>query len=274
MAFFQSNLTVDNGADVTFTTPPLVLNYIVQDLTGWTCRMSVFANTNDQAPMLALTTAGSASGSVVSNGTAGTVTGTISNASLVSTLGPLTYQLFIDNVSPLVSVAVTNPGSGYTSAPTVTFSGGGGTGAVGVATVVNGLVTSVTLTDIGSGYTSVPAVGFTGGGGTLAAATAYTLTGPVSSALVTNQGSGYTSVPTVSITGGGGTGATAVAVVLGNKVVGVTITSGGYGYSSAPSIAFSGGGGSSAAATPSISAVLTYVLQTGQIFVNACLGSP
>jgi hypothetical protein len=73
------------------------------------------------------------------------------------------------------SVTMSNKGSGYTSVPTVTFTGGGGTGASGTA-VLGGVggqqVMSVTMTNTGAGYTSAPTVGFTGGGGANAAGTA------------------------------------------------------------------------------------------------------
>ena len=55
-------------------------------------------------------------------------------------------------------------------APTVTFTTGGGSGATGTATIVNGAVIGVTLTNGGSGYTSAPTVNFTGGGGRAEAA--------------------------------------------------------------------------------------------------------
>ena len=49
--------------------------------------------------------------------------------------------------------------SGYTTAPTVTFSGGGGTGASATATIdASGQVTGITITNGGSGYTSAPTV--------------------------------------------------------------------------------------------------------------------
>lgn len=72
----------------------------------------------------------------------------------------------------LTGVTVSNQGSGYTSAPAVSFTGGGGSGAAATATVSGGKVTAVTITSTGSGYTSAPTVVFTGGGGTAAAATA------------------------------------------------------------------------------------------------------
>ena len=72
----------------------------------------------------------------------------------------------------ILAVAVTNVGSGYTSVPTVSFTGGGGTGAAGTAVVVAGEVVGVDITNAGSGYTSAPTVAFTGGGGSGAAGTA------------------------------------------------------------------------------------------------------
>jgi len=63
-------------------------------------------------------------------------------------------------------------GSDYTSAPTVVFTGGGGTGASATVEVQNGAVTSISMTSGGRGYTSTPTISFTGGNGTGAAATA------------------------------------------------------------------------------------------------------
>ena len=76
------------------------------------------------------------------------------------------------NVKTVGSATVTVAGSGYTSAPTVGFTGGGGAGAAGAATIAGGKVVAITITNGGSAYTSAPTVGFTGGGGSGAAATA------------------------------------------------------------------------------------------------------
>jgi hypothetical protein len=65
----------------------------------------------------------------------------------------------------------------------------------------------------GSGYSSPPTVAFTGGGGTGAAATAVVTAGVVTAINVTNPGSGYTSEPTVTLSGGGGTGAGGIAAL-------------------------------------------------------------
>lgn len=71
------------------------------------------------------------------------------------------------------TITVMAGGSGYASAPTVVFTGGGGTGATATAVVSGGAVVSITITNIGSGYTSAPTISFTGGGGTGATANAY-----------------------------------------------------------------------------------------------------
>lgn len=78
----------------------------------------------------------------------------------------------------VTTINVNSGGSGYTSAPTVSFnnSGTGGTGAQATARInAIGQVVALDITDPGSGYTSAPTVQFdnTGTGGTGAFATAY-----------------------------------------------------------------------------------------------------
>src|SRR6185312_1700569 len=70
------------------------------------------------------------------------------------------------------SISVVNGGSGYTSDPTVTISGGGGSGALATANLTGGVVSSITLTNAGAGYTSTPTVTISGGGGSGATAIA------------------------------------------------------------------------------------------------------
>jgi hypothetical protein len=49
-------------------------------------------------------------------------------------------------------------GSGYVNAPTVTVSGGGGSGAAATASISGGVVTAITPVNAGSNYTSTPTV--------------------------------------------------------------------------------------------------------------------
>jgi fibronectin-binding autotransporter adhesin len=112
----------------------------------------------------------------------------------------------------------------YTVAPTVTI--GGGTGATAVANLTAGIVTSITVTNPGCGFTSVPTISFTGGAVLVPGLAPngvgvdghFTLDG----LQVTNNGSGYTSAPTVSVSSGAVTttaNLTAVALA-GNTSVG------------------------------------------------------
>ena len=56
------------------------------------------------------------------------------------------------------SFAVTSGGSGYTGNATVAITGGGGTGATGTAVQVGGVITSINITNAGTGYTSAPTI--------------------------------------------------------------------------------------------------------------------
>ena len=91
----------------------------------------------------------------------------------------------------------TSGGSGYTSAPTVAFTGGGGSGAAGTANVSGGAVTSITITSGGSGYSSAPGISYTGGGGSGAGGNVILTGGAVSSVRMNNlpiawESAGYT----------------------------------------------------------------------------------
>lgn len=60
-----------------------------------------------------------------------------------------------DNVT---DVSIIQGGSGYVEAPSVTFSGGGGTGAAATATVAGGVVTQIAISNTGSSYEGTPDV--------------------------------------------------------------------------------------------------------------------
>lgn len=85
---------------------------------------------------------------------------------LASNLGKfyafLTPANWDTNAGVVASVLITDAGSGYATAPTVTFSAPtSGTTATGTATIDGtGAVNGVTITDPGSGYTTAPTVTF------------------------------------------------------------------------------------------------------------------
>lgn len=74
-------------------------------------------------------------------------------------------------------------------------------------------IATLNVTAAGGDYTTPPTVSFSGGGGSGAKATAIITDGDVTGFVVTKPGFGYTSAPTVTLSGGGGTGATATATV-------------------------------------------------------------
>jgi Flp pilus assembly protein TadG len=89
--------------------------------------------------------------------------GAASSGQGVSISGPDSYVYFNGSIN--TAVTVTAGGSGYGSAPTVTFSAppAGGTRATGTATISGGHVTAITVANAGSGYASAPTITFSSG---------------------------------------------------------------------------------------------------------------
>ena len=72
-----------------------------------------------------------------------------------------------DSSDSIVSIKITNAGTGYTSAPTVNINpvGGAGTGATATAVLKDTTVASITITNAGTGYTTIPNVVITNASG-------------------------------------------------------------------------------------------------------------
>tara|TARA_A100001035_G_scaffold65240_1_gene49695 strand:+ start:263 stop:1933 length:1671 start_codon:yes stop_codon:yes gene_type:complete len=107
-------------------------------------------------------------------------------------------------VFSIKEIILTNPGSGYTFAPSIRILGGNGSGAIATCNVVTSGqgVISFNLTQEGRGYTTNPAVTIGGPGiGTTALVTSIIDigSGQVSSFRFTNPGTGYTVAPAVTI---------------------------------------------------------------------------
>ena len=76
--------------------------------------------------------------------------------------------------------------------------------ATATATVTGGVITALTLVGGGSGFTTAPLITFTlSGSTTQATATATIVNGVVTGFTITNGGSGYTSIPNVNVNGSG-----------------------------------------------------------------------
>lgn len=118
----------------------------------------------------------------------------------------------------VASVTLTAGGTGYMN-PLVTCTDGTATASVN-AVIAPTKVASLTISSHGSGYSS-PTLSFSGGGGSGATGTATISTGTVTGVSLTNPGSGYTSNPTVTTSGGGGSGAVITATIGGVTYVDV-----------------------------------------------------
>jgi len=150
-------------------------------------------------------------------------------------------------------IFLNNDGSGYQTAPTVTFSnppnlGGGNFPATAVAITTSvGNVQSILrleLTSGGKGYITPPTITISGGGGTGAAATC-SIGGTqfsVNTINITDVGVGYASAPVITI-GGPGTGVTATAIARINantEIDSIRILNPGIGYTEAPTVSLAG----------------------------------
>ena len=143
----------------------------------------------------------------------------------------------------VVRVTVTNGGSGYTSAPTVGFTGGGSTsGAAATAELTFDAVASVSITNAGRGYTAAPSVTFSGGGSGAAATSALAACRGIGSITITDGGSGYSDPTLDLLIQDPPVGASprvlphARATMTGGVVTSVTIINRGCGYTSVPAI--------------------------------------
>lgn len=152
-----------------------------------------------------------------------------------------------------VLITMGSEGAGYTSAPTIMFSGGSGAGAAATANLAS---TGVNKVDIISGGTypqkdplalnfnwsspdetgSLPIVGNV----------TFGTFGDITSITLSSAGSGYTSAPTLGITeddsfeAGSFTPVLGTLSTLGTSVGSATVTNGGANYTSAPTVVFSG----------------------------------
>ena len=166
-------------------------------------------------------------------------------------------------------VFLDNDGTGFTSAPIITFGAspvsGGTATAVGILTTVGGQTSlkEIQVTNAGVWYTEAPQIQITGGGGTGAAATCSveTTNKGVVSIVVDDSGLGYSSIPTVTIGyPTAGAAATATVGVGSTTISAITLSTGGVNYNSAPPVTIAApptvgvGIGSTATATASITA--------------------
>jgi hypothetical protein len=241
------------------------------------------------------------------SGGAFTVTLPLSAGSTLNGTNPLVTETgtIITTVGDVVSIAITNAGSGYTSAPTIAFTGGGGTGAAahtnamtaalpgeGLLTLTIGALTDGDAIDIRDSLNYVYATYtfhtltdtsdnvFAANIKAAFNAAVSTNNGFIAGALVGTgntlqfiapaTGPSYNSYVFWGWNNNTTTYFTSGAPFVGgtdvvNTVTSITITAAGSGYTSAPTIGFSGGGGTGAAATAIIAGPSTAGTVTGGV---------
>jgi len=173
-----------------------------------------------------------------------------------STVGSDGYNWRLANLTGCALGAfVTNSGSGYTSAPTITPSAGGSTWLPIIGGAINA---TVTITAGGTNYTYAPIllVSPPPSGGVPATMTCTISAGAINAVTVVNQGAGYTSAPSVLVvndprdtTGSGGIITVPSTLVGSGEITAVVCTNHGTAVTGVPTLTPSGGGGSSLALT-------------------------
>jgi len=145
----------------------------------------------------------------------------------------------------LKDIYLVNAGIGYTVAPIITLSGGGGSGAAATCSIEKTLkgVIGFNVFDGGVGYGTAPVITVLHPSVGAAATATIGAGGTVTNLTLTNPGTGYTGVPSVSVSSpptGIGTTATVTATISGiGEVSSLTITNPGSGYTVAPTIIIS-----------------------------------
>lgn len=105
-----------------------------------------------------------------------------------------------NTLSRVQGIELTNPGSGYTVAPKISFISNTGKGAKATAIIGNGIVGIITVSNGGSGYMKAPTVSFVGVSSISAQAYAVINgSGSVTQIRLINAGLGYTQVPQIQI---------------------------------------------------------------------------
>jgi len=147
----------------------------------------------------------------------------------------------------VANVAVATPGSGYVVTPDVSIAPPKAAGGVAATAVASMKIEKFNITNVGKGYTAAPLMSFSAGGGNGAMANAF-LRVDTTSGAVTAPGAGYapasgrlaitfTPAPGATVNNPTpGVTPTGYATVTAGKVTGITVLTAGKGYTAIPLI--------------------------------------
>lgn len=151
-------------------------------------------------------------------------------------------ELVVTNPKNITEITLTDGGSGYKTAPSVTITDSTGTGATATASIGTSSISSIQIVNGGSGYTSSPIISFNGGGGAGVQVVPTVTGGVITAVQIITNGAGYTTAPSITIEDATGVGAQLTAVLSGSPIISITVTGGGGNYT-APTVTITGGGG-------------------------------
>ena len=167
--------------------------------------------------------------------------------------------------------ALSDGGSGYSTSSGIGVSGGSGSGATfDITASANGVVSTGTISAAGSGYADATGVNTSGGTGTGLTLDIVTNagTGDITSATISASGSGYLVGDVLSISGGNSDATFTVDAISGGTITGVVLNNAGTGYTAGDVLTIAGGSATYTIATVTNNTEITDELPTNNTIAD------
>ena len=161
-------------------------------------------------------------------------------------------------IGNVLSLNVTNGGTGYSNSIGVATTGGAGTNLTVDTSIA---IPTFTLTTAGTGYSVATNVATTGGVGTglTVDITSVSATGQIEGIRINSPGLGYAAAAVITITGGSGTAQITLTTLSNGVISSLAVNNGGSGYVVGNTVTISGGGGNATAQIASINEVAYFL---------------
>ena len=150
-----------------------------------------------------------------------------------------TGNAFLAPTGNVVNIILTNSGLGYNTAPTISFTGGVGSGTTATAILGSGGIGNIYVTNSGNNYNVLSNIIIQNQDSTAASANLDVHFKLLDLYSISNGGNAYTNLANIQFSGNlvpGGNHATATIVLTGTAITGFVITNSGNGYIGAPNV--------------------------------------